>query len=43
MKIKWPLACYFSVKLPEGGGEIPPAEKGQVLKFINIEKKRKEK
>lgn len=31
MKIELPLACYFSVRLPEGGVENPPAETGQVL------------
>lgn len=31
LKMKLPLACYFSVKLPEGGVENPPAETGQVL------------
>lgn len=31
MKIKLPLACYFSVKPPEGGVENPLAETGQVL------------
>lgn len=37
--IHLPLACYFSVKLPEGGVENPPADTGRVLERMNPNRK----